>query len=115
MSEDCVFCKIASGGIPSTVALDRDDVLAFHDINPQAPTHLLVIPKRHVRNATALGPSEGALLGSMIDAANELARAHGIAETGYRLVMNVGPGAGESVFHLHLHVLGGRPLAWPPG
>ena len=112
---DCLFCRIASGQVPANTVLDRDDVLAFRDINPQAPTHILLIPKRHVRDVTELDASSGPMLVDLIDAANELARAEGIAETGYRIVANVGPDAGQTVFHLHLHLLGGRPMAWPPG
>ena len=112
---DCIFCKIVSGEIPSTVVVDRGDVFAFRDVSPQAPTHILVVPKDHVRDVAALDASRGGLLAEMVEAANELARAEGIDGSGYRLVLNVGPDAGQTVFHLHLHVLGGRPMAWPPG
>lgn len=112
---DCLFCKIAAGEIPSDVVLDRGGVVAFRDVNPQAPTHILLIPKEHVRDVTELDASSGALLAELVEAANELARSEGIAESGYRLVANVGPDAGQTVFHLHLHLLGGRPMAWPPG
>jgi len=112
---DCLFCKIVAGDIPSTSVLDRGNVFAFRDVSPQAPTHILVVPKDHVRDVSALGPEHGELLGEMIAAANELARADGIDTSGYRLVLNVGPDAGQTVFHLHLHLLGGRPMAWPPG
>lgn len=112
---DCIFCKIVAGAIPSTVVLDRGDVFAFRDVTPQAPTHILIVPKDHVRDVGALDSSHGGLLAEMVEAANELARADGIDESGYRLVLNVGPDAGQTVFHLHLHVLGGRPMAWPPG
>jgi len=112
---DCLFCKIVAGDIPSAAVLDRDRVFAFSDVNPQAPLHVLVVPKEHVRDATAIGPEHSSLLTEMIGAANEIAAAGGVASGGYRLVLNVGPDAGQSVFHLHLHVLGGRRLAWPPG
>ena len=112
---DCLFCRIASGEIPSDSVFDRGDVFAFRDINPQAPTHILVIPKTHVRDIADLGPDAGPMLAELLAAANELARAEGIAESGYRVVANVGPDAGQTVFHLHLHLLGGRAMAWPPG
>jgi histidine triad (HIT) family protein len=112
---DCLFCRIASGEIPSTSVLDRGGIFAFRDINPQAPTHILLIPKTHVRDVADLDGASGELLPELIAAANELARAEGVAESGYRIVANVGPDAGQTVFHLHLHLLGGRPMAWPPG
>jgi histidine triad (HIT) family protein len=112
---DCLFCKIVAGEIPSTVVLDRGGVFAFRDVNPQAPTHILLIPKEHVRDVTTLDGSSGPLLAELVAAANELARSEGIVESGYRLVANVGPDAGQTVFHLHVHLLGGRPMAWPPG
>jgi histidine triad (HIT) family protein len=111
---DCLFCKIVSKEVPAQLVLDRDDVLAFRDVNPQAPTHVLVIPKRHVPSLEAVGPDQGPLLASLVAAVNEVAREDGIAG-GYRLVTNVGRTAGQSVDHLHLHVLGGRSLTWPPG
>ena len=112
---DCLFCKIASGDISADVVLDREDILAFRDVNPQAPTHILLIPKAHVKDVTELDASSGPLLAELIGAANELARSEGIADSGYRVVANVGPDAGQTVFHLHVHLLGGRPMAWPPG
>ena len=112
---DCLFCKIVAGEIPSTVVLDRGGVFAFRDVNPQAPTHILIVPKDHVRDVSALGPDDGSLLVEIVAAANELARSEGVAESGYRLVANVGPDAGQTVFHLHVHLLGGRGMAWPPG
>jgi histidine triad (HIT) family protein len=92
-----------------------DDVVAFRDLNPQAPTHALVIPRRHIAGIDAVQPTDGPLLAAMVRAAHVVAQAEGIAATGYRLVWNVGQDAGQSVFHLHLHLLGGRPLGWPPG
>ena len=112
---DCLFCSIVAGGIPADVVLDRGGVLAFRDINPQAPTHILIIPKEHVRDISTLDASSGAMLAELIGAANALAVSEGIAGSGYRVVANVGPDAGQTVFHLHLHLLGGRPMAWPPG
>jgi len=112
---DCLFCSIAAGDIPADVVLDRGDVLAFRDINPQAPTHILIIPKTHVRDISSLDASGGPMLAELIVAANDLGRSEGIAESGYRVVANVGPDAGQTVFHLHVHLLGGRPMAWPPG
>jgi histidine triad (HIT) family protein len=112
---DCLFCKIVAGDIPADVVLDRGNVLAFRDINPQAPTHILLIPKSHVKDVSELQPDHGPLLLELIVAANELARSEGIAESGYRVVANVGPDAGQTVFHLHMHLLGGRQMGWPPG
>jgi histidine triad (HIT) family protein len=110
VSDDCLFCKIVAGDIPSTAVLDRESVYAFRDIAPAAPVHVLVVPKLHVRDATTLDGGHGPLLVEMIDAANAVARAEGIAESGYRLIFNVGPDAGQTVFHLHMHVVGGAPL-----
>jgi histidine triad (HIT) family protein len=111
---DCLFCKIAAKEIPADTVLDRDDVLAFRDVNPQAPTHVLVIPKEHLPSLEALGAGHEALLASLVDAVNEVARNDGV-DGGFRVVTNVGPAAGQSVDHLHLHVLGGRAMRWPPG
>jgi histidine triad (HIT) family protein len=111
---DCLFCKIVSKDVPAEVVLDRDDVLAFRDVNPQAPTHVLVIPKRHVPSLEAVPADAGPLLASLVAAVNEIAREDGVAG-GFRVVTNVGPAAGQSVDHLHLHVLGGRGMSWPPG
>ena len=112
---DCVFCKIGSGQIPSKVVLQDDDVLAFDDLNPQAPVHVLVIPKRHVVALNEVEAGDRALLGRLLDAATLVARKKGIAESGYRVVANTGRNGGQTVFHLHLHVLGGRQMTWPPG
>jgi histidine triad (HIT) family protein len=111
---DCLFCKIVSKDVPAQVVLDRDDVLAFRDVNPQAPTHVLVIPKQHLASLEAVTDQHAALLASLVSAANEVARTDGVAG-GYRLVTNIGRVAGQSVDHLHLHVLGGRRFTWPPG
>jgi histidine triad (HIT) family protein len=106
---------MVTGEIRADVVLDRDDVLAFRDINPQAPTHILLIPKQHVKDVSELGDQHAPLLSRLFGAANELARSEGIDSSGYRIVANVGPDAGQTVFHLHLHLLGGRPMGWPPG
>ncbi len=111
---DCLFCSIVAGDIPADVVLSTDAVLAFRDIEPQAPTHVLVIPKFHYENVGALGAEDPALAGHLADAARQVAEADGIGDA-YRLVFNTGAGAGQSVFHVHGHVLGGRDLTWPPG
>ncbi|MFN2615285.1 MAG: histidine triad nucleotide-binding protein [Actinomycetota bacterium] len=113
---DCLFCRIVAGEIPSTPVLDRPAVYAFRDVAPAAPVHVLVVPKDHVADARSIGAGHAGLLAEVVDAANEVARAEGLDGSGYRLVFNVGPDAGQTVFHLHLHVLGGRPLgAMGPG
>ncbi len=112
---DCIFCKIARGDVPAQIVHQDGQVTAFRDVNPQAPVHLLVIPNQHVGSAAELGPGNGPLLAAMLVVANRMAEGEGVAGTGYRLVLNVGADAGQSVPHLHLHLLGGRPLAWPPG
>jgi histidine triad (HIT) family protein len=114
MSGSCIFCRIASKDIPSAIVYEDADVLAFRDLSPQAPTHVLVIPKRHVASLDAVGDADGALLASMMLAAKQVATAAGLSR-GYRIVTNCGADAGQSVAHLHLHVLGGRPMSWPPG
>lgn len=112
---DCLFCKIASGAIPAKLAYQDDAFVAFHDINPQAPTHLLVIPRRHIATLNDVTPADAELVGGMLLVAQKLARELGIADFGYRTVFNCNAGAGQSVFHVHLHLLGGRAMAWPPG
>lgn len=112
---DCLFCKMAAGAIKPNIVLDTEDVLAFRDINPQAPTHVLVIPKRHITTLNDLHETDTDLVGKMFLAAHTVAQQDGIAESGYRAVMNCNRDAGQSVFHIHLHVLGGRALSWPPG
>ena len=114
MSE-CLFCAIASGDIPSDIVLSNDDVLAFRDITPQAPVHVLVIPRAHRANVADLSTADPALTGALLRAAGAVAAREGIADSGYRIVTNTGEGAGQSVHHIHFHVLGGRDLAWPPG
>ena len=112
---DCLFCKIVAGQIPSAVVYQDDQLFAFSDINPQAPFHALVVPKRHIATLNDLTPADHGLVGAMVGRAAELAAEHGYAERGYRTVFNCNADAGQTVFHLHLHVLGGRSLAWPPG
>jgi len=111
----CLFCKIASKQIPSKIVLEDDDLIAFHDVNPQAPTHVLLIPKRHIVGLGEVTPADQDLLGKLLVAARRVAEETGILGSGFRVVVNSGPHAGQSVFHLHVHVLGGRPMAWPPG
>jgi histidine triad (HIT) family protein len=111
----CLFCEIVAGRVPAKVAYQDDDVLAFHDINPQAPVHLLLVPKRHITSLTDLAPGDDAVVGRMVRQARDLARERGLAERGFRLVFNCGDDAGYSVYHIHLHLVGGRTLAWPPG
>lgn len=111
----CLFCKVASKEIPSKVVLEDEDLIAFHDVNPQAPTHVLIIPKRHIVGLREAAPGDEAILGRLLLAAARVATATGIAESGFRTVVNNGPNAGQTVFHLHVHVLGGRSMAWPPG
>ena len=115
MSDDCLFCRIVRGEIPSDRVFENDDVIAFRDIDPKAPTHVLVIPRRHITSLDHAEPGDEVLLGRVMAAATEVARAEGLPATGWRAVVNVGEGGGQSVFHLHVHVLGGRDLSWPPG
>lgn len=112
---DCLFCKFVSGEIKPKVVFEDEAVLAFRDISPQAPTHVLVIPKRHISTLNDLREGDAELVGHLYLAAKQVAELDGIAESGYRTVMNCNADAGQSVFHIHLHVLGGRSLAWPPG
>jgi len=111
---DCLFCRIVAGEIPSDRVHEDDEVIAFRDIAPQAPTHVLIIPRRHVADLHDLTDADAALLGSLFGAARRIADDEGL-ERGYRIVSNVGAESGQSVFHLHLHLLGGRPMTWPPG
>lgn len=115
LAEECLFCRIMSGQIPSDTVLSTEHVYAFRDIEPAAPVHVLVVPRRHIANAAALSRDDGPLLGAMLAAANQVAEQEGVAKSGYRLVFNVGDDALNSVPHLHLHVLGGRLMGWPPG
>ena len=111
---DCLFCAIVAGDIPATVVLETDDVVAFRDISPQAPTHVVVVPRDHHADAAALAAADPGLAGRLLAAGAAVAEAEGL-DDGYRFVLNTGRDGGQTVFHVHLHVLGGRPLAWPPG
>jgi histidine triad (HIT) family protein len=112
---DCLFCSIAAGDIPCTEVFADDDFLAFRDIDPKAPTHVLVIPRRHVASLAELAEADADLMGRLLVRAAAIARDEGLATGGYRFVINCGQDGGQTVDHLHLHLLGGRALAWPPG
>jgi histidine triad (HIT) family protein len=112
---DCLFCKIVAGEIPGKIVHQDDQLIAFSDINPQAPLHVLIVPRRHIPTLNDLAPDDDAVVGAMFRAAAALAKEHGHAERGYRTVFNTNRDAGQTVFHIHLHLLAGRPLAWPPG
>ena len=112
---DCLFCGIAAGDIPADLVHADDVVIAFRDISPQAPVHVLVIPRDHHATAAELATADPALAGRVLEVAGDIAAAEGVAESGYRLVTNTGEGAGQSVHHVHFHLLGGRALSWPPG
>ncbi len=111
---DCLFCKIAAREVDAEIVSESDDLVAFRDINPAASTHVLVVPRRHISSAAELGPEQGALLGEMFQMMADIAEREGL-EGGYRIVTNVGREAGQSVPHLHFHLIGGRRLSWPPG
>ena len=112
---DCLFCRIIAGEIPADVVHTDDRSLAFRDINPQAPTHILVIPREHIESLDEATQRDEALLGHLLRVAARVANQEGLSESGYRTVVNTGAGAGQSVFHLHLHLRGGRQMNWPPG
>jgi histidine triad (HIT) family protein len=114
---DCLFCKIVGGDIPADIVHESETTVAFRDLNPQAPTHVLVIPRSHYPDAAALAEGEPSTAAHLFDAAREIAAAEGLdgADGGYRMVLNTGPAANQTVFHAHLHVLGGRTMGWPPG
>lgn len=111
----CIFCEIVAGRIPARKVHEDDSVVAFHDVNPQAPTHVLVIPRRHVESLVDLEPADDQVVGTLVRTARDIARGLGLAERGFRLVLNCGDDAGYSVYHVHLHLLAGRRLGWPPG
>jgi len=115
MTMDCLFCKIGNGEIPANILHQDDQVVAFRDVNPQAPVHALVIPRRHITTLNDLEAGDGALLGHMMMTAQRLAVKEGIADSGFRLVMNCNREGGQTVWHIHLHLLGGRGMHWPPG
>jgi histidine triad (HIT) family protein len=115
MSGDCLFCEIVAGKIRADVIGEGAEWIAFRDINPQAPSHVLVVPRRHIATLDDLADGDEPLAGTLVTAASRIAREEGLVEEGYRLVANCGAGAGQSVFHVHLHLLGGRGFSWPPG
>ena len=112
---DCLFCKILDGEIPADIVYESETAIAFRDINPQAPTHVLIIPRKHIATINNIEEEDQAIVGSLYSAAREIAREEGYAESGYRAVMNCNEDAGQTVFHIHLHLLAGRPMGWPPG
>jgi histidine triad (HIT) family protein len=115
MDSSCLFCRIAAREIPADIVRESETLVAFRDVNPQAPTHILLIPKEHVTSVAELSDGHAGVLADIMQAASHLARADGIADSGWRVVTNVGPDAGQTVFHLHFHLLGGRVMGWPPG
>jgi len=112
---DCLFCKILDGDIPADIVFESETAIAFRDINPRAPTHVLIIPRKHIATLNDISVEDEAIVGSLYSAARLIAAEEGIAEEGYRAVMNCNAAAGQTVFHIHLHLLGGRALGWPPG
>jgi len=112
---DCLFCKIIKREIPSSIVYEDDRLLAFNDINPQAPTHVLIVPKRHIATVSALTAADDQLIGEMVRRAAAIAEERGISTGGFRTVFNTNRDAGQTVFHIHLHLIGGRPMQWPPG
>ncbi|KTD34783.1 HIT family hydrolase [Legionella moravica] len=112
---NCLFCKIAKGEIPATVLFEDNEIIAFRDIRPQAPTHILIIPKKHIATINDTSDDDEQLLGKMVLKAKKLAESEGLSEVGYRLVFNINSGGGQEVYHIHLHLLGGRQMTWPPG
>jgi histidine triad (HIT) family protein len=115
VTNNCLFCRVVAREIPADIIYEDEHCAAFRDINPQAPTHVLVIPRQHIESLNEADQTTETLLGHLLFVAARVARSEGIAETGYRTAINTGAGAGQSVFHLHLHVLGGRAFSWPPG
>jgi histidine triad (HIT) family protein len=113
--KNCLFCRIARDELPAKKVYEDDEVVAFEDVNPQAPTHLLVIPRRHIASLDDLTPADTTVIGNVVVRASALAREQGLDTDGYRLVVNCGEGAGQTVFHIHAHLLGGRGFRWPPG
>jgi histidine triad (HIT) family protein len=112
---DCLFCKIIAGQIPAAIVHSSDRIVAIKDINPQAPTHVLVLPRRHIATLNDLAAGDDALVGELVRTAAAIAKKNGHADAGYRTVFNCNADAGQTVFHIHLHLLGGRTMAWPPG
>ena len=112
---DCLFCKIIAGDVLADIIYESDTAIAFRDINPRAPTHVLIVPREHIATINDINPEQEAIVGSLFSAARDIAAQEGISDDGYRAVMNCNAAAGQTVFHLHLHLLGGRILGWPPG
>lgn len=112
---DCLFCKIRDGEIPADIVFDNDDVLAFRDVNSQAPTHILIIPKKHIATVNDLAEDDELVMGKLFTAAKTIAAKEGVSDDGYRMVVNCNEQAGQTVFHIHLHLLAGRDMRWPPG
>jgi histidine triad (HIT) family protein len=112
---DCLFCGIIDGRVKASIVYRDDAVVAFNDIRPRAPVHILIIPRKHIVSVLDIEPNDNALIGQIFQVAARLAREHGVAESGFRVAVNAGPDAGQSVFHLHYHLLGGRQMGWPPG
>jgi histidine triad (HIT) family protein len=115
MPADCLFCRIVDREIPASIVYEDDRVLAFNDINPQGPTHVLVIPKRHIATLNELSPGDDPLVGELVRRAAAIAKERGLSANGYRMVVNTNREAGQTVFHIHVHLIGGRPMHWPPG
>ena len=115
MTQDCIFCKIVAGDIPAKVIYRDEHVTAFYDLHPQAPVHLLIVPNRHFDSLSTLVAADAAAVGRLLTTAHQLATTTGVADSGYRVAVNMGPDASLSVFHLHAHLIGGRRLGWPPG
>lgn len=114
-SADCLFCKVLSGDMPADVIYESEGAIGFRDINPKAPTHVLIIPRRHIATINDLEPGDESVVGDLFLAAKHIAASEGLSDEGYRVTMNCNEAAGQTVFHLHLHLLGGRQLGWPPG
>ena len=112
---DCLLCKIREGEIPADIIYQDDDVMAFNDVNPQAPTHLLIIPKKHISTVNDVKQDDELMMGKLFSAAKKIAAEKGVSDDGYRLVVNTNPQAGQTVFHIHMHLLAGRNMTWPPG
>jgi histidine triad (HIT) family protein len=112
---NCLFCNIAQGNIPASRVFEDEDIISFHDLNPQAPKHMLIIPKQHIATLNDANEGNQLLLGKMVLAAKQIAKTEGINEAGYRLIFNTNPDGGQTVYHIHLHLLGGRRMTWPPG
>lgn len=112
---DCIFCRIADHAVPAAIVREDEDTVAFRDLDPKAPLHVLVIPRKHIASVNDVHDGDAAVLGALFAAARDVAAAEGVAESGYRLVVNTGPAANQTVPHLHVHVIGGRDMSWPPG